>query len=438
MGGTATTPTSSVGYLDLVRRNVNFRNLWLGQVISLFGDWFNLIASAALIGLLTGSGVAIGGLFVIRFLAPFIASPLAGLAADRFNRKHVLIACDLSRIVVVIGFFFVRDPGDIWLLYGLTALQLAIGGIFYTSRTAILPDIVSDRELGTANALTSATWSVMLALGAAVGGLVTGGWGIYQAFAIDALSFVISAFFISRMVYLRPTDRPLDGEIRTNPVRDFIDGLRYLGEHHDILVISLQKAAFHITISGPFTVVQVALASNVFVIGEGGGISLGIILAVTGVGTGIGPIITRRFTGDRDRSLRIALAAGYLIAALGAAVVATLENFGVVLLGNLFRSVGGGIGWVFSTQLLLQLLPGDVRGRVLSTEFAFFTLASAIGAVLGGWALDNEAIGLERSIYWMAIIALIPFALWVLWMIFGERESPAVETETEEPAVLEK
>jgi len=84
-----------VGYLDLVRNNANYRNLWFGQIVSLLGDWFNLIASAALIASLTQSGLAVGGLFVIRMLAPFLVSPIAGVIADRYNRKNLLIITDL-------------------------------------------------------------------------------------------------------------------------------------------------------------------------------------------------------------------------------------------------------------------------------------------------------------------------------------------------------
>jgi hypothetical protein len=75
--------SASAGYLELFRGNGDFRNLWYGHVVSLFGDWFNLIASASLVSSLTGSGLAVGGLFVVRMLAPFLVSPIAGVAADR-------------------------------------------------------------------------------------------------------------------------------------------------------------------------------------------------------------------------------------------------------------------------------------------------------------------------------------------------------------------
>ena len=104
----------TVGYLALIRANPNFRNLWYGQIVSLLGDWFNLIASAALVARLTGSGFAIGGLFIVRFLAPFFISPLAGVITDRYNRKHVLILADISRALIVFAFLFIRDPEDVW------------------------------------------------------------------------------------------------------------------------------------------------------------------------------------------------------------------------------------------------------------------------------------------------------------------------------------
>ncbi len=163
-----------VGYLELIQKNANFRNLWTGQIISLLGDWFDLIASASLVSYLTRSGLAVGSLFVIRMLAPFLMSPLAGVLADRYDRERLLIIADISRGIVVLGFLLVRSPGQVWLLYTITAIQLAFSGIFFPTRSAIIPDIVSRAELGAANAISTTTWSVMLSFGAAIGGIVAG------------------------------------------------------------------------------------------------------------------------------------------------------------------------------------------------------------------------------------------------------------------------
>ena len=412
----------SLGYLALIQSNRNYRYLWAGQIASLLGDWFNLIASASLIGQLTQSGIAVGGLFVVRMLAPFLVSPFAGVAADRYNRKHLLIATDIGRAITVMGFLFVREPGQVWMLYVLTAIQLAMSGFFYPTRNAILPDLVGRKELGTANALSAATWSVMLAFGAALGGIVAGQFGLYPAFVIDGLSFLISAAFISRIVYHhQPALGSADKSVAA-AIRQYLDGLRYLWRHKDNLAIALHKGAFALAVSGADSVIQVAIAERVFVIGEGGGTSLGLLFATLGVGTGIGPILARRFTGDKDRSLRIAIAASYGLASLGLLIMSTLSSFGILLVGTTIRGIGGGVVWVFATQLILQRTPDRVRGRVFSTEFAIFTLMSATGSASGGWLLDNSALGISGMLRLMAGLVLIPGTLWVLWNLVWRKK----------------
>lgn len=414
-------------YINLVRNNRPFRFLWLGQIISLLGDWFNLIASATLVGELTQSGLAVGGLFVVRMLAPFLVSPIAGVVADRYNRKRILVATDLLRAVVVLGFLLVREPSQVWLLYTLTAIQLGISGFFFPTRNAILPDIVEEQDIGAANALSSATWSVMLAFGAGIGGLVSGLFGNEPAFVIDALTFLLSAVFLMQIVYDVPAALEQADKTVRAALHQYLDGLRYLRGHADIFFIALHKSAIALLVSSGFQVIQVTIAEQIFVIGEGGGISLGILYGVVGVGTGVGPIAARRFTGDTERKLRVAILTGYVSAAVGLYIVSLLTNFGLVLFGTLLRGIGNGVVWVFSTQLLLQLVPNRVRGRVFATEFALYTLMSATGAAVSGQALD-AGFGVSGVLQWMALLIAIPTGLWLLWTF--HRKSPHVEAET--------
>ncbi len=284
-----------VSYSDLVRNNTKFRYLWFGQIVSLLGDWFNLIAAAALIANLTESGAAVGGLFVVRMLSPFLVSPVAGVVADRYSRKRILITADIIRGLTVIGFLFVREPEHVWIIYALSGVQLALSGFFFPARTSILADITEPEELGTANALSGTTWSVMLSFGAALGGLSSGILGIYPSFAIDAATFFVSAWLISRIDYQIPlsalnTDKTIAGAIR-----QYREGLAYLKNRVNILIIALQKAATGLFVSGMFQVLQVYIATELFEIGTDGGISLGLMYAMMGVGTGVGPIVARRF-----------------------------------------------------------------------------------------------------------------------------------------------
>jgi MFS family permease len=415
------TRDNPVSYSALLRGNQNFRLLWLGQVVSLTGDWFNLIASSALIAELTQSGTAIGSLFVVRMLAPFLVSPIAGVVADRYNRKRILLATDLLRAVVVLGFLVVRSAEQVWLLYLLTAVQLGISGFYFPTRNAILPDVVSRAELGAANAISAATWSTMLALGAALGGLVAGLWGNQPAFVIDALTFIVSAYFISRVVYQPITSLESSDKTVWGTLQQYLDGLRYLRQDLDVLLITLHKPAIALLITTGFQVIQVRIAEQVFIIGKGGGISLGIMYGVVGIGTGLGPIMARYFTGDRDKGLRTAIIIGYLLAAVGLLIASPLYNFYILQIGILLRGIGAGTVWVFSTQLLLQLVPNQVRGRVFATEYAIFTLMSAISAAVTGPAMD--IIGISGLLAWMAGLSLLPMLLWLLWVV---RSQPQV------------
>ena len=414
------TAQTAFNYGALLKGNRNFRFLWFGQIVSLLGDWFNLVASASLVGLLTQSGLAVGSVFVVRMLAPFVVNPVAGVVADRYSRKQILIAADLLRAATVLCFLFVRDAGDVWLLYALIAVQMALSGFFDPAHTSILPDVAKPGELGTANAITAATWSVMLALGAALGGLFSGTFGIYPAFVLDAFTFLLSAALLFQIrIPKRPASETGDKTVGA-AVREYIYGLRFLGANRDLLVVALQKAMLALFLATAFQVIQVAIAQQLFTIGEGGGISLGMMFALTGVGSGIGPILARRFTGDDPRSLKKAIAVGYLIAIAGVAVTAPLFSLPTVLLGSLVRATGSGIIWVFSTQLLLQMAPDRVRGRVFASDYMFFYLGSALSSSVIGAALDTS-LSISSIIWGMAGMSVIPMVLWTVWVIRGRR-----------------
>jgi len=412
--------SKSVGYRQLIRQNRSFRYLWSGQIISLLGDWFNLIASATLIANLTQSGAAVGGLFVVRMLAPFLVSPIAGVVADRYNRKYIVMTTDILRGLIVLCFVLVREPEHVWLIYVLTAIQSALQGFFFPAWNSILPDITTTEELGAANALSSATWSVMLAFGAAMGGIVSGLIGVYPAFIIDGLTFFVSVTILWRMPYQSLLSESTDKSVIAG-FRQYFDGLQYLRKHIDIFVITLHKGINGLLIVGVFQVVQVTIAEQYFPIGDGGSISLGFIYVATGIGTGIGPILGRMWARDRHRHLRIAIAIGYVFSLVGFLITSTLISFPIVLIGAFLRGVGGGVVWVLGTQLLLQLLPNDVRGRVFSTEFAMNSLATAIGSGSVGFLIDTS-LGVPGILILCAGLTVIPTVLWGMWIAMEKRD----------------
>src|SRR2546430_13258673 len=105
----------SVGYVELLRSNRGFRFLWLGQVVSQMGDWFDTVAVYTIALRLTGSSRSVALIMVARFLPTVVLGPLAGVIADRFSRRAIMIGSDIMRAIVVLGFLFVRRPDQMWL-----------------------------------------------------------------------------------------------------------------------------------------------------------------------------------------------------------------------------------------------------------------------------------------------------------------------------------
>lgn len=399
-------------YLALLRENREYRCLWGAFVVSLLGDWFNLLASATIVGRLGGSGSSMGTLFAIRTLASFAASPLGGILADRLDRRGLLIATDLLRGVVVLGFLAVDGPEDLALMYGLTALQLFLGGLYVPANNALLPNLVTPAQLPVANALGSMTWSSMMALGTALGGFFAGSFGTRAAFLVDALSFAVSALVLTGIRPRGPAQAEGPGGA-AGLVAVWGEGLTYLRGRADLLPVVGLKPLMVLTSYGGLQVVQTHLARKVFVVGVDGATSLGILFSALGVGTLLGPLVGRHLAGDRDAPVARAIAFGFGGAALALGAAAALPGLPLTALLLMAQAAGVGLVWVFSNLILMRRLPDRVRGRVLAIEFGLITLASAASALAAGRALDHPALGPAGTLRLMALATLGAAGLWI-------------------------
>ena len=420
-------------YVSLLQRNHNYRNLWFARVVSNLGDWFNLLASASLIARLTDSGAAVSLLFLVRFLPLFFMSPFAGVIADHFDRRKVLIATNLLRAATVGALVLVDRPERIWLLYVLTALQFVFSAIFTPAETALIPSVVDEDDLITANALDSLTWSTMLAFGAMLGGLAAAFFGVIVAFVLDALSFLVSAWFVSRVRVREKAGiggTAADAHDVKSGMFAFVEGMRYLGGEPVILGIALAKAGGSL-VWGGINVIEIPLAERVFPLMGNGALTLGILYACTGIGTGIGPLLMRRWLGDSKPAQMRAIQIGFGALALGILGLALAPSLPWVLAATVVRAVGSGGVWVFSTVLLQQLLPDHVRGRVFAFEFAALTFTQAIGTLWAGYATDQLGLSLQQV---CLIAGIAGIGTWVLWLIFQTRVQKTVSL-AKEPVI---
>ncbi len=398
-------------YLHLLRDNRNYRLLWLGATASYLGDWFNLIASATLIARLTDSGTAISTLFLARFLPIFLFSPIAGVLADRYNRRAIMVLSDLLRALVVLGFLLIRQPSQIWLLYLLTVSQFTLSALFTPARTAVFASVVAPRDLVTANALDSLTWSTMLAVGAMLGGLVAALFGGTTAFIVDALTFLLSAWLISRIALPARLAAVTHGGWLA-----FRQGLAYLRGAPLILALSLVKGGGSL-IWGAVNVLEITYAESIFPLGGSSAGTLGIIYTISGLGTGVGPLFMRRWLGDAPARARWAIVLGFGLLSAGLFILGTAPTLLLFGLGTLVRTLGSGTLWVFSASLLQRIVPDTVRGRVFAFEFAVLTLTQSLSIYWAGLAQDSLGLDVRQTTILTAWAGLGVFVAWGLFFL---------------------
>jgi MFS family permease len=400
------------GYLELLRGNRSFRQVWLGQVVSQMGDWFDTIALYTIILNLTGSGRAVGLLLVARFVPSFLVGSLSGVVADRFNRRSIMIISDLLRAVVVLGFLFVRRADQLWIIYFLTVLQLALSTFFEPAKTAIIPSIVSDRELVAANAISSVTWSAMLTIGAAIGGVVTGWFGTDVAFMLDSMTYLLSAALIAsvRIPKRPPREKSKLTFGRALGITQTIEGARYVKDRPRVLALLLVKPAWGL--GGGILTLLAVFGEKIFPVGKSAATGIGVLFAARGIGTAVGPIVARRISGEGKKRMQVSIGIAFLIGGAFYMAFGWATSFVLALLVLGLAHTGGSILWVFSTVLLQRGVEDNFRGRVFAAELALLTLTMAISNYATGELLDRFGLSARTVAIVIGALFVLPGVAW--------------------------
>ncbi len=268
---------------QLLRTNRNYRYTWAGQVVSEVGDHFNNIAVLSLAMTHANSGLVVTGVFLSRAVAVLGAGPIAGVLLDRLNRKHVMMASDMVRAVIALGFILCIYQKNEWLMYALSALLMFASPFFTSGRASILPSIANQQELHIANTMTQTTSWASLTIGAFLGGTVAQ-YGYTLAFVFNALSFVVSALCISRLHReggFRAEGRKKDQATGSAQYRE---GLRYMRATPLVAGIALISVGWA-SGGGAAQVLFSLFGEKVFHAGPGG---ISVIWGCAGIGLLIG------------------------------------------------------------------------------------------------------------------------------------------------------
>lgn len=409
-------------YANLLRGNRNFRRLWMAQIVSEIGDWFYTLSIYTLLLQLTGHAGSVALALVLQVLPQTFVGPTAGMVNDRLKRKHVMIAADMIRFVVVLAMLLVRSRSTVWLIYPLLLAETTMAAFFEPARSSVIPNIASESEVLVANTLSSATWSVNLLIGASIGGVVAAFFGRDTVFILNALSFLTSAFLIGGMRFNEP-HAELALPLRPRDFVDFspmLEGIRYIRSHPTLLPAVFAKAGE--LMIGPSWVIFTVMGAREFAVhGRGidaaGGAMLGmsILLGGRGLGALVGPLVAARWAGQSDHRLGLGILFGYVTIACGYGVLGASRTVWMAAACALLAHAGGSTVWVFSTTLLQFHTEDRFRGRVFAADLGLGSLTFAVTAYLAGVFLD-AGFSVRNVATSTGLLMLIPAAIlaWAL------------------------
>lgn len=395
--------------LSMLRTNQDIRRLFIAQVISYAGDWFAYVAFVGLVQDLSDSTLLVTLVYVAQALPAFLLSPVAGPAADRFDRRTIIRTVSMIQAAAAVGLLLVDSRSTLWLGFVFLCVISALGSFVGPAAQAGIPNLARNaNELKQASLLFGSLWGAMLAVGAAVGGVVATLFGRNVSFMANAVSFVFAALFVS--LIRRPMQAARDSQAtrgRIRPLADMGEAVSYARRDHAILALLASKATF--AMGAGIVGLLAVLATDELHGGDG---ATGLLLAARGVGVAVGPLIAAKLVGPSlARVLLLCAGSGlaFGVCYLGLSVAPAL---GIAVPLALLAHLGGGAQWTLSTYGLQRRAPDHMLGRIIAGDFGIVTLIITISNLAAGVLAD--AVGVRWAIAVFALLCLVTSTIYIV------------------------
>lgn len=408
-----TKPTEPDWKLGKLLGQPNFRNLWLAQVISDFGDGLTNLTLLIMINQLTGSTAALATMAIVLAIPQVTLGLVAGVYVDRFDRRKIMLASDALRAALVLGFVLV-DASHLWVLYLLGFLQATVGTFFTPARGALLAQLLPPEALLAANSLTQTSRILAGLLGAGAAGVLVGVLGVYwPAFAIDAATFLLSFLLVS-LVQLPQRLSMAAGGQAASVFKALLEGLRLIGRSR-ILLGTLTGAAVLMLGLGAVNVLFIPLLTGDLKVPP---TLFGLVqLAETGGMILAGSLVVALATRLKPTQM---VSLGMIVLGLGVGLIAWVDNLWQVLallflIGLMVAPVQAGVSTLVQTEV-----DDQARGRVGAALSAVIGSANLLSMAFAG--VLAGAIGVREVFVVAGLVGVMAGAM-ALW-VFGAKAAP--------------
>ncbi|WP_437777292.1 MFS transporter [Sorangium sp. So ce1097] len=399
----------------LLRRRPHFRRVWLSEIVSLLGDWMSFVAVSLLaLGGEGGGVVALALVLVGHHLPNALFAPVAGVLADRLDRRSLLIATSALQGALTVAMLVAAVLGSVLAVQVLVFARGSVGALRLPAQSAVLRHVVEEGELLEANAIVSATWSVMFAVGMAVGGLIAA-LGPAAALALDAASFGLSVVFLWGLPRMVAEGRPAEGGTAAAlaSVRgDMALAWKHAWERPPLLDAVLAKTPVHMANGGALLLLNVVAAQLAFA--GTGALTLGVLQCVRGAGTGVGPLLGVALVRRGLRGEVAAMGAAWVTFASIAAFSAT-RHPAALLAVALVWGLGSGANWVLSSAEIQRLSPDRFVGRLSAIDNLILTVGLCATSI--GGAVLVERVGVPAAAGWLGLGAGVVAWIGSRWVL---------------------
>ncbi|HEX9132821.1 MAG TPA: MFS transporter [Ktedonobacteraceae bacterium] len=374
-------------------RQRNFAFLWVGQVISLIGDWVLFVALPFYVYSLTGSTLATGIMFIVQTIPRIFFGSVAGVFVDRWNRKRTMFIAELSQAFALVPLFLVHSQQWLWIVYIFAFVESIISQFFIPAKSAIIPNLVDEQHLLAANSLNSMSQELTRLVGPFLGGVLLGLLGINSIIIVDAASFLISAGMIalvslpsSAMPTKEQNEAPHPFANMTKIWHEWVEGLQLVRKQQLITGIFV---VFGVAMVGE-GIIEVLIAAYVKQVMHGNALVLGWLMTAQAIGGIAGSLLIVQLSKVIHPTRLIPLSA--LIFGPLIIVIVNIPVMAVVL--PLITIIGvAAIGFFVSLITLLQSNVADeYRGRVFGALNTVQAITMLFGMILASGLGDRIGI----------------------------------------------
>src|SRR5580693_3338294 len=368
-------------------RHRNFQLFFSGQLISLIGTWMQSVAQSWLVYRLTGSALLLGSVGFASQVPVFVFAPLGGIAADRFNRRQIVIATQTAAMLLaaILAALTLFHKVQVWHVFVLASLLGIVNAFDIPGRQSFLVDMVGKEDLMNAIALNSSMFNGARVIGPAIAGILVARIGEGWCFFANAVSYIAVIIGLLMMRVHSPARASM-----ASPFEHMMEGFHFVNRTAPIRALLLLLGIVSL-VGMPYVVLMPIFADQIL---HGGARGLGILMGATGVGALLGALTLAFRQGVKGLGSWVA----WCSAGFGASLIVFAMSHRFWLSVILLLPVGYTImlQMASSNTLIQVMVPDALRGRVMAVYSMMFMGMAPIGALLGG-ALA-ERLGAPRTV----------------------------------------